>query len=111
MNDDRDRDIQDWFERSAEAEPREPFTQTVLEKVRRSESRLRLQHYAALLAAFFSFCLLLPELIAPLEMLAALPLALVAIGDEHWPLLVLTIMALAYALIRRARDAGILRGR
>lgn len=110
MSDDRDRDVQDWFNRSVEELPRQPFTLAVLEKVRRRERHLKLQRYAALFVAFSSFCLLLPELIAPLSMLATLPLAVVDVGGEQWPVPVVMAMGGAWWLVRRARNTGLLRG-
>jgi hypothetical protein len=104
------RDVQDWFKRSVEELPRQPFTLAVLARVRRRERQLKLQRYAALLAAFSSFCLLLPELITPLNMLAALPLAVVDVGGEQWPLLVLVAAGVAYWLVKQARNTGFLRG-
>ena len=114
MSDDHDRNVQDWFDRSVEELPREPFTLAVLEQVRRRERHLRLQRYAALLVALSSFCLLLPELIAPLSvlvnMLAAVPLVVIDVGGEQWPVLVMMAMGVACWLIRHARNTGFLRG-
>lgn len=110
MSDDRDRDVQNWFNRSVEELPHQPFTLAVLEKVRRRERHLKLQRYAAVLVACSSFCLLLPELIVPLSKLATLPLAVVAVGGEQWPVLVVTAMGGTWWLVRRARNKGFLRG-
>ncbi len=104
-----ERDLQDWFERSTEALPPEPFTLAVLERVQRRERRLRWQLYAARLTLFSSCCLLLPELIAPLNRLATLPLTLVAVGGAQWPLLVLVAAGAAYVAARYARQAGFFR--
>ena len=110
MSDDHDRDVQDWFNRSVEELPGQPFMLAVLKQVQRRERQLRLQRYAALLVAFSSFCLLLPELIAPLNMLAALPLAMVNVGGEQWPLLVVMAIGGAWLLVRQARNTGFIRG-
>jgi hypothetical protein len=106
---DHDREVQDWFNRSVDEPPPQPFTLAVLARVRRRERQLRLQRYAAYLVAFFSFCLLLPELIAPLNMLAALPLAVADVGGEQWPLLVLMVASVTYWLIKHARNTVFLR--
>jgi hypothetical protein len=67
------------------------------------ERRLRLQRFAGIFIAFFSFCVLLSELIAPLNMLAALPLAVVDIGGDQWPLLVLLALVITYSLVKYGR--------
>jgi hypothetical protein len=109
MSEDREPDVQDWFKRSIEELPHQPFTQSVLARVRRKERLLRLQRYAALLVAFLSLCLLLPELIVPLNMLAALPLTVLAAAGGQWPLLVLLSGGVAWWLVRRVRSTGFLR--
>lgn len=108
MTEDRDHDLQDWFNRGVEELPRQPFTLAVLTRVRRRERNLRLQRYAASLMAVFIFWLLLPELIAILDMLAALPLTLIGASREQWPLLVLAASSLAWWLLKHGRNTGIL---
>jgi hypothetical protein len=100
MSDDHDRDVQAWFNRSVDEAPPQPFTLAVMTRVRRKERHMQLQRYTALLVAFASVCLLLPELIAPLNRLAALPLAMADAGQ--WPVLVVTAMGIAYWLRNRA---------
>jgi hypothetical protein len=102
MSDDHDRDVQAWFDRSVDGAPAQPFTLAVMTQVRRNARHMQLQYCAALLVAFTSFCLLLPELIAPLNRLAALPSALTDAGAAQWPVLVVIAMGLAYWLRNRA---------
>jgi hypothetical protein len=109
MNEDRGRDLQDWFNRSVEDLPRQPFTLVVLEKLQRKERFRRLLRHAAVLVAFFSVCLLLPQLVVPLNMLAALPMTVIAASGEQWPALVLLAVGLVYWLINRASGRGSLR--
>lgn len=109
MSEDHERDLQDWFNQSVQELPHQPFTRMVMEKVKRKQRFLRLQRYAALLAVLFSVCLLLPELIVPLDMLAELPAKVIAAKGEQWPLLVMLVAALVYWLSGRARDRGFLR--
>jgi hypothetical protein len=108
MSEDRERDLQDWFNRSIQELPRQPFTLQVVEKVKRKERIRQLQRHAALLVAVFSVGLLLPELIGPLNRLAALPMTVIAASGEQWPLLVLLVAGLAYWLVSRARNRGFL---
>ncbi len=103
-------DLQDWFHRSVEELPPQPFTLAVLERVRRRERTLRWQLYAAQLAVLASFSLLLPKLIVLLNTLAALPVALAGAGGERWPLLVLLALAAVWWPLRHAYRAGFLRG-
>jgi hypothetical protein len=106
MTEDRDRHVQDWFGHSVEELPGQSFTLAVLERVRRTERRLQRQRSAAIFVAFSSFCVLLPELIGLLNMLATLPLAVVEVGGEQWPLLVLIVLAIAYWLVKYTRNRG-----
>ncbi len=110
MSEDRERALQDWFKRSVQELPRQPFALQVRQKVQRKERLRQVQRYAALLLAAFSVGLLLPEVIVPLNMLAALPAKVVAAAGEQWPLILLPVAGLAYLLIKRARNAGIFRG-
>jgi hypothetical protein len=110
MSEDRERDLQDWFNRSVQDLPRQPFTLTVVQKVQRKERFRRLQRYSALLVAAFSVGLLLPQLIVPLNMLSALPEKVIAASAEQWPLLVPLVAGLVYWLVNRARNRGFLRG-
>lgn len=105
MNDERD--LQDWFKSSVEELPPQPFTLVVLERVQRRERRVRLQRYTAWLLVSFSFCLLLPELVVLLNRLAALPLVVVDVGGEHWPLLVIVAVGVGYWL--HVRSMGLVR--
>lgn len=106
MTEERDSDLQDWFTRSAEPLPSQPFAWEVLAKVQGREQKLKLQLYAAWLVAAFGFSLLLPRLLVLFDWLAALPLAVGAGGIERWPLLVL-LAGLGWWLVRRARNAGL----
>jgi hypothetical protein len=108
MSEDHECDLQDWFNRSVQELPRQPFTLEVVEKVKRKERFRQLQRHAALLVAVFSAGLLLPELIEPLNKLATLPMTMIAASGEQWPLLVLLVAALAYWLVSRARSRGFL---
>ena len=110
MNEDHERDVQDWFNRSVEALPHQPFTLAVLDKVRRRERLRKLQRHAALLVAFFSLCLLLPELIVPLRMLVTLPLTLLAAVDAQWPWLLLLLAGPACWIASHARSIRFLHG-
>ena len=110
MSEDRERDLQDWFNRSVQDLPRQPFTLTVVQKVQRKERFRQLQRHAALLVAAFSVGLLLPQLIVPLNMLSALPEKVIDASAEQWPLLVLLVAGLVYWLVNRARNSGFLRG-
>jgi hypothetical protein len=62
-----DRDLQDWFKRSVEQLPSEPFALEVFATVRRRERWSQLQRYAALVVVFSCLCLLLSALATPLE--------------------------------------------
>jgi hypothetical protein len=110
MSEDRERDLRDWFRRSIEELPPQPFTLGVVGKLKRKERFRQLRRLATLLIVFFSVCLLLPELVRPLNMLAALPVTLIAASGEQWPLLVLLVVGLVYWLVNRARNRGFLRG-
>lgn len=110
MSGEYDRDVQDWFDRSAEELSRQPFVPAVLKQVRRREQYLRWRRHAALLVALASFCLLLPELIGLLNWLATLPLAVVEVGSRQWPLLVAIASGTVYGLVRQARRMGLLPG-
>ena len=59
MTDERDSSVQDWFTRSMEDMPGQPFAWEVLARVRRRERKLRLQRYAAWCMAAIGFLLLL----------------------------------------------------
>ena len=109
MSEDHEGDLQDWFDQSVQELPHQPFTRVVMEKVKRKQRFRQLQRYAALLAVLFSVCLLLPELIVPLNMLAELPVKLIAASGKQWPLLVMLVAALVYWLAYRARSRGFLR--
>jgi len=111
VSDERDRDLQDWFERSVEELPREPFTRKVMEEVRRRERRLRWWRYAAVLVVSFSFYLLLPVFVVVLNKLAALPSAMVAIAGEQWRLLVVGLAVVGYGVVKQAQRLGLLRYR
>jgi hypothetical protein len=105
-----DHDVQDWFDRSIEELPHQPFTLSVMQQVQRSERHQRLLRSVALLVAGSSLCLLLPELIVPFNMLATLPLAVIDVGGEQWPLLMLILAAgLAGWFVNHARNAGFIR--
>ena len=110
MSEDRERDLQDWFNRSVPDLPCQPFTLTVAQKVQRKERFRQLQRHSALLVAAFSAGLLLPQLIVPLDMLSALPEKVIDASAEQWPLLVPLIAGLVYWLVNRARSRGFLRG-
>ncbi len=110
MSEDYERDLQDWFDRSVEELPRQPFTLVVAEKVKRKERFRHMQRRAAMLVAFLSACLLAPQLIVPLNMLAALPVRVIAASGEQWPLLALLVVGLICWLLNRARNRGFLRG-
>ena len=105
MNDERDGALQRWFDRSAEELSGADFMRGVTKLVRRRERRLRWQRYAAGAFALFSFCLLLSELIAAVDVLAA-PRAAVALGGELWPVLVALVLAGAYRLISHSTALG-----
>jgi hypothetical protein len=111
MNEDREPDLQQWFDRSATELPRQPFALKVLEEVKRKERHRRLQRYAAALVAVFSVSLLIPQLIGPLNTLAALPMKAMAACGDQWPFVVLLVAGLIYLLVNRARSRGYLRGR
>lgn len=111
MNEDREHDLQDWFDRSVEELPRQPFTAAVVDGVRRRQRLRQVRRYAAVLIAFFSVCLLLPDLIVPLNLLATLPLRVLAAGGEQWLLLVIPVMGVVYLAVMQARHAGYIRGR
>ena len=104
MTDERDSSVQDWFTRSMEDMPGQPFAWEVLARVRRRERKLRLQRYAAWCMAAIGFLLLLPRLTALLEWLTVLPLTVFASGGG-WPILVLLTTGLALWLARRAGHA------
>lgn len=108
MSEERDRAIQDWFNRSEEALPPEPFTQATMQQIRRRLRYLRWQRYGAMFVAVAGFCLLLSQLIVPLNALARLPLAIVDAGGEQWPLLVVVTLGFACWLLKQTRDAGFL---
>jgi hypothetical protein len=110
MSEDREGDLQDWFNRSVEDLPRQPFTLTVVQKVQRKERFQQLQRHAPLLVAAFSAGLLLPQLIVPLNMLSALPENVIAACAEQWPLLVPPVAGMVYWLVNRARNRGFFRG-
>jgi hypothetical protein len=110
MSEDREPDLQNWFNRSAQELPRQPFVLTVVQKVERKERLRQVQRYAAVLLAAFSVGLLLPELIVLLNMLAALPAKVMAATGEQWPLLVALVAGPAYWLVNRVRTRGFLRG-
>lgn len=97
-----ERDLQDWFERSVDEAPPQPFTLAVVKRVRQRERRLQLQRYATGFAVSVSLFLLLPELVATFEMLAAVPLAVVDVGGKHWPLLVIVAVGVGYWLYVRS---------
>jgi hypothetical protein len=101
-----DRDLQEWFKRSVEALPAQPFTQEVVERVQRSERHWQLLRYAAWFAALSSVCLLLVELI---PVLYTLPFAVIAIGGEQWPALVVSTMGFGWWLSRQSHDPGFTR--
>lgn len=110
MSEDRERDLQDWFNRSVQDLPRQPFTLTVVQKVQRKERFRQLQRHTPLLVAAFSVGLLLPQLIVPLNMLSALPEKVIDASAEQWPLLVPLVVVLVYWLVNLARNRGFLRG-
>jgi hypothetical protein len=96
MSDEFDRELRDWFKRSAEPLPEQPFALTVLERIWRRQLSLRLQRYAALLVAAFSLWLLLPQLSVPLGALAG--------ATGQWPVVAMVVAGLAYMLaLRRVR--------
>lgn len=111
MSDGHDRDLQDWFARSAEELPGQPFVRTVMELVRRRERTLRWWRYAAVLVVSFSFYLLLPIFMVALNKLAALPSAVAEIAGDQWRLLLAGAAVVAYGLVRQARRLGLLRHR
>ncbi len=110
MSEDRECDLQDWFNRSVQDLPRQPFSLTVVQKVQHKERFRQLQRHAALLVAAFSAGLLLPQLIVPLNMLSALPEKVIDASAEQWPLLLPLAAGLVYWLVSRARNRGFLRG-
>ncbi|HTR01477.1 MAG TPA: hypothetical protein VMH83_15875 [Candidatus Acidoferrum sp.] len=101
-----DRDLQDWFNRSVEALPAEPFTLAVLQRVQRKERHWQLLRYLAWFAALSSCCLLLSELIPTLDALVTLPSAVVDVGGEQWPVLQVLAVAigLGWWLFNQVRD-------
>lgn len=109
MSDELDRDVRDWFERSVEELPREPFTWDVMEEVSRRERRLRWWRYAAVLVVSFSFYLLLPVFVVVLNELAALPSIMAAMAGEQWRLLVVGLAVVGYGAVKQARRLGLLR--
>lgn len=108
MSEDRERDLQDWFNRSTQEMPRQPFTLQVVEKVKRRERSRQWQRYAALLAVILGACLLIPELKRLFGGLVAMTGASSAVLGEFWPLLILLPGGLVYWLVRRARNGGAL---
>lgn len=106
---DTDEQVQDWFRRSDADLAPEPFTGALLARVHRRERRLRWQRRAALLAVGSGVGLLLPELVVPLNALAALPLLLATNSAVHWPLVLLLAGAVGVA-VRHARSSGWWRG-
>lgn len=113
MSEELDREVQQWFMRSDEESPQQPFMSAMLERVHRRERRLRWQRHAAMLAMFAGCCLLLPELVAPLGVLintvGALPLVMAETGGEQWLVLFLMGVGAAFVMVRQARSAGFLR--
>jgi hypothetical protein len=106
MSEDRERDLQDWFNRSTQDLPRQPFTLQVVEKVRGRERSRQWQRYAALLAVILGACLLIPELTGLFGSLVTMTGALSAVVGEFWPLLILLPGGLVYWLVRRVRGRG-----
>ena len=102
MPDDRD-ELATWFECSAEQLPPQPFTLAVMKQVRRHERRLRLQRFAAIFTGLSSAWLLLPELAAALNAVAALPMTVAAIAAEQWPVLIVVALLPVMWLVRQAR--------
>jgi hypothetical protein len=103
MSDELDRDLQNWFKRSVETLPEQPFALPVLERVWRRELRLRLQRSAAWGVGVLSFLLLLPELAALLSALS-LRLTVTDAGGSRFVVLAALAALLTYSLaLRNAR--------
>lgn len=102
MHDESGRELQDWFRRSTEALPEQPFSLGVLARVWRSELRLRLLRYAAWLVALCSAYLLLPKLGPLVDGLATAPLGILAVGAEQWPLVLIALVVLVHQLLVRS---------
>lgn len=110
MSEERERDLQDWFSRSTQQLPRQPFTLQVVEKVRRREQSRQWQRHAALLAVILGVCLLIPELTELRGSLLTMTGTLSPVVVEFWPLLMVLPAGLVYWLVRRARNVGTLDG-
>ncbi|MCC6201537.1 MAG: hypothetical protein IT494_00865 [Gammaproteobacteria bacterium] len=106
MTEDRDAEIQQWFDRSIEDLPHDTFARVLQDRIRRTERRLRLRRWAALFVFFVSVCLLLPHLVVLLTALATTSLVALGFCVENWPILILVAMSLAWWLFKRARDSA-----
>lgn len=106
MTEDRDVNIQCWFDRSMEDLPRDTFALVLQDRIRRTERRLRLQRRTALFVFFVSVCLLLPQFVVLLTELVPVSLVVLGFCIENWPILILGAMSLAWWLAKRARNSA-----
>lgn len=103
MNERHDGVLQEWFDRSKQLPPGEPFVAMVLVQVRRKERRLQVLRCLAVSTILASISLLLPELVGPLNTLASLPVMILAAAGSYWPLLV---MLTGYLVLVLGRQVG-----